>query len=130
MVFAATTTATSVKPSLVVTSPKADREPLPHSLTTQGIVTPIIHKNGSNVDFGAEIRGIDLNNFTDADFEFISEALHKHKLLVFKEQPSMLTPQQQYRLTSTYACYDCGDGMSNTSQIRSRGNDWWLCSRC
>jgi hypothetical protein len=102
MVIASTTTVTNGKPPLAVLSLKADREPLPHSETTQGKVTPIDHGPNSNVDFGAEIRGIDLNNFSDKDFDFISEALHKHKLLVFKEQPSMLTPQQQYRLTSTY----------------------------
>jgi hypothetical protein len=73
---------------------------LPHAKTTAGRVVPIKHPQSSGVDFGAEIYGIDLNDFTDADFEFISDALHKHKLLVFKEQPQMLTPQQQYRLTS------------------------------
>jgi hypothetical protein len=73
---------------------------LPHAKTTAGRVVPIKHPQSSGVDFGAEIYGIDLNDFTDADFEFISDALHKQKLLVFKEQPQMLTPQQQYRLTS------------------------------
>jgi hypothetical protein len=62
---------------------------------------PIKHDN--KVDFGAEVYGIDLNNFTSADFALISDALHRHKLLVFKEQPQMLTPQQQYRLTSWYS---------------------------
>jgi alpha-ketoglutarate-dependent taurine dioxygenase len=73
---------------------------LPHASTTTGPAVPIRHPESSAVDFGAEIYGIDLNNFTDADFAFISDALHKHKLLVFKDQPQMLTPQQQYRLTS------------------------------
>lgn len=76
---------------------------LPHADHSTGCVVPIPHGPESKVDFGAEIYGIDLNNFTDADFDFISDALHKHKLLVFKEQPEMLTPQQQYRLTSRYA---------------------------
>jgi alpha-ketoglutarate-dependent taurine dioxygenase len=73
---------------------------LPHASTTTGRAVPIEHPETSAVDFGAEIYGIDLNNFTDADFEFISTALHKHKLLAFKDQPQILTPQQQYRLTS------------------------------
>lgn len=73
---------------------------LPHADATTGRVVPIQHAPGSNVDFGAEIYGIDLNNFTDADFELISDALHKWKLLVFKEQPDMLKPQQQYLLTA------------------------------
>lgn len=73
---------------------------LPHAEETTGRAVPIAHTGESKVDFGAEIYGIDLNNFTDADFEFISDALHRHKLLVFKEQPEMLKPQQQYKLTS------------------------------
>lgn len=60
------------------------------------------HASPSKVDFGAEVYGIDLNSFTDADFDLISDALHEHKLLVFKEQPAMLSPQQQFRLTSRY----------------------------
>lgn len=67
---------------------------------SNGRVVPIKHPDSSKVAFGAEVYGIDLNNFTDADFDFIHEALHKHKLLVFKEQPAMLEPQQQFRLTS------------------------------
>lgn len=73
---------------------------LPHADKTTGRVVPIKHAECSQVDFGAEIYGIDLNNFTDADFEFVSGALHKWKLLVFKEQPQMLKPQQQYLLTA------------------------------
>ncbi|KIW04214.1 uncharacterized protein PV09_04522 [Verruconis gallopava] len=75
---------------------------LPHGTTTKGRLVPIEHAPGSKVDFGALVYGIDLNNFTKADFEFISDALHKHKLLVFKEQPEMLKPQQQYLLTSSF----------------------------
>ena len=67
---------------------------LPHAALSRGRVVPIEHT--SSVDFGAEVYGIDLNNFTDADFALISDALHKHKLLVFKEQPAMLDPRQQY----------------------------------
>ncbi|KNG46907.1 TfdA family taurine catabolism dioxygenase TauD [Stemphylium lycopersici] len=75
---------------------------LPHAESTAGRVVPIEHAKDSNVDFGAEIYGIDLNNFTDADFEFISDALFRWKLLVFKEQPEMLKPQQQYLLTANF----------------------------
>lgn len=73
---------------------------LPHASTTSGRAVPIVHHESSRIELGAEIYGIDLNNFSDADFEFISNARQKHKLLLFKEQPQMLTPQQQYRLTS------------------------------
>jgi len=75
---------------------------LPHASSSSGRVVPIEHKEDSDPGFGAQIYGIDLNNFSDADFEFISDALHKHKLLVFKEQPEMLRPQQQYLLTSQF----------------------------
>ena len=76
------------------------KQQLPHAKKTNGRLVPIQHAAGKKIDFGAEIYGIDLNNFTDADFDFISDALHSHKLLVFKEQPEMLTPQQQYKLTA------------------------------
>ncbi|CAN9097246.1 unnamed protein product [Alternaria alternata] len=75
---------------------------LPHADESTGRIVPINHTEGSQADFGAEIYGIDLNNFTDADFAFISDALHKWKLLVFKEQPQMLRPQQQYLLTANF----------------------------
>ncbi len=73
---------------------------LPHAEKTAGRVVPINHGPKSKVAFGAEVYGIDLNKFTDADFEFISDALHKHKVLVFKEQPKLLDPRQQYKLTA------------------------------
>jgi hypothetical protein len=73
---------------------------LPHADTTTGRIVPVQHAEGSKVDFGAEIYGIDLNKFTDADFTFISDALHKWKMLVFKEQPEVLKPQQQCKLTA------------------------------
>ena len=68
---------------------------LPHAEHSTGRIKFIQHGSSSKVDFGAEIYGIDLNNFTDADFDFISDALHKHKLLVFKEQPQMLSPPRK-----------------------------------
>jgi alpha-ketoglutarate-dependent taurine dioxygenase len=80
---------------------------LPHAEVSTGRLEPIQHGPNSKADFGALVYGIDLNNFTDADFNFIHNALHRHKLLVFKEQPQMLTPQQQFRLTSRYGkCFD------------------------
>lgn len=94
---------------------------LPHGTTTKGQVIPIEHGPQSNVDFGALVYGIDLNNFTDIDFDFISDALHKHKLLVFKEQPEMLKPQQQYLLTSTF------DPEENTGEF-AHGVDPFLTS--
>lgn len=75
---------------------------LPTASKTTGRVEPIKHVPGNKAGFGALVHGIDLNNFTNVDFEFISDALHNHKLLVFKNQPQMLKPQQQYLLTSSF----------------------------
>lgn len=99
MVFAVSTTTTEGEASKVLTIREVYQPP--PAASSDGRVVPIKHDN--KVDFGAEIYGIDLNNFTSADFALISDALHRHKLLVFKEQPQMLTPQQQYRLTSWYS---------------------------
>ncbi|KAK3066183.1 hypothetical protein LTR53_017571 [Teratosphaeriaceae sp. CCFEE 6253] len=104
MVFVSSTTITTKpKPDLVIPL-KAVGGPtsLRHSDQSTGRIVPIIHGPTSKVDFGAEVYGIDLNDFSDADFAFISDALHRHKLLVFKEQPAMLKPQQQYKLTSSF----------------------------
>ncbi|KAF2160197.1 hypothetical protein M409DRAFT_70561 [Zasmidium cellare ATCC 36951] len=76
-------------------------------------MVPIKHPASSKVDFGAEVYDIDLNSFTDADFDLISDALHRHKLLVFKEQPAMLEPQQQYRLTSRFDPDDTSGGFAH-----------------
>jgi hypothetical protein len=100
MVFAVSTTATVVEPPKVLTVREVYTPP--EAEQSNGRVVPIQHPESKKVDFGAEIYGIDLNNFTSADFALISDALHKHKLLVFKGQPRMLTPQQQYRLTAWY----------------------------
>ncbi|KAI7969974.1 hypothetical protein EIK77_000370 [Talaromyces pinophilus] len=101
MVFALSSTATEAEQPRVLTV-KEGYTP-PKASSSNGRVVPIQHAAESKVNFGAEVYGIDLNHFTSADFELISDALHRHKLLVFKEQPEMLTPQQQYRLT---ACFD------------------------
>lgn len=87
--------------SLQLQPHKADLT-LPHAESSKGRVVPIAHEPKKKVDFGAEVYGIDLNNFSDADFDFIHDALHRHKLLVFKKQPEMLKPQQQYKLTAWY----------------------------
>lgn len=97
MVIAAVITEEIQDIKLIAEKPKLT---IPYAEFSDGRLVPIEHGPDSNVDFGAEVYGIDLNNFTSADFDFIHGALHRHKLLVFKQQPSMLTPQQQYKLTS------------------------------
>lgn len=100
MAFTSVATTLAEEPSSSIPLIGADKGSLSHATSTLGKIVPIEHGKGSGVDFGAEVYGIDLNKLTDADFDFISDALHRHKLLVFKEQPEMLTPQQQYLLTS------------------------------
>ncbi|KAI5238979.1 hypothetical protein E4T43_07027 [Aureobasidium subglaciale] len=99
MVFTATVTEQDRAFALTL---KSGTFNLPHAAKTNGRVVPIEHAPGKKVDFGAEIYGIDLNELTDADFAFVHDALHRHKFLVFKEQPRMLKPQQQYKLTASF----------------------------
>ncbi|KAK9425236.1 putative alpha-ketoglutarate dependent xanthine dioxygenase protein [Seiridium unicorne] len=99
MVITAVVTEEEQSLRLITEKPKLR---IPHADSSNGTAIPINHGPNSKVDFGAEIYGIDLNNFTDADFDFIHNALHRHKLLVFKQQPDMLKPQQQYMLTSNF----------------------------
>ncbi|KAL4881025.1 hypothetical protein BJY04DRAFT_218544 [Aspergillus karnatakaensis] len=101
MVFAVSATETLVEAPTVLTIRETYSPP--SATESNGRIVPMQHAPESKVDFGAEVYGIDLNDFTSADFDLISDALHRHKLLVFKEQPGMLRPQQQYRLT---ACFD------------------------
>ncbi|KAH7020728.1 alpha-ketoglutarate dependent xanthine dioxygenase [Microdochium trichocladiopsis] len=77
---------------------------MPHSTKQPGIqIVPLAHgKDKGGVDFGAEVFGVDLNNFTDHEFKTIEKALHMHKVLIFKEQPEMLRPSQQYKLTKAF----------------------------
>ncbi|KAI9733814.1 MAG: hypothetical protein M1818_007081 [Claussenomyces sp. TS43310] len=65
-------------------------------------IQPIDHGPDSQVDFGATVHGIDLNHLSDEEFQIISDALHTHKVLVFKEQPESLTPQNQFGLTRRF----------------------------
>ncbi|KAI1854984.1 hypothetical protein JX265_012339 [Neoarthrinium moseri] len=118
MVISVITTAEVESPRLIPGKPQIT---LPHTDTSNGKAVPIEHRSDSNVDFGAEVYGIDLNNFTDADFNFIHDALHRHKLLVFKEQPQMLKPQQQYRLTASFDPDEKTGGFAH-------GKDPWLTS--
>ena len=64
-----------------------------------------VHKlqpaKGSNVDFGAELHGADLENITPNDFAIIRQALYENQLILFKNQQD-LTPRAQYELTRLF----------------------------
>ncbi|KAL4806822.1 taurine catabolism dioxygenase [Aspergillus unguis] len=69
--------------------------------TPEITVTPLSPPAGSAIDFGAVIANADLENLTDTTFKTISDALHKHLVVVFKNQHA-LTPKAQYELTQRF----------------------------
>ncbi|CCC11790.1 hypothetical protein SMACR_04772 [Sordaria macrospora] len=71
------------------------------STTTTPVVTPFSHPEGSNLDFGATVTGVDIENLTDADFTILRTALFTHQVLVIKSQ-SHVTPRAQYELTQRF----------------------------
>jgi alpha-ketoglutarate-dependent taurine dioxygenase len=64
-------------------------------------VHPFQQPKGSKVDFGAELRNVDLSNVTEADFDIISNALYNHQVVLIKNQ-SGVTPAQQYALNNMF----------------------------
>ncbi|KAF2763862.1 Clavaminate synthase-like protein [Teratosphaeria nubilosa] len=64
-----------------------------------------VHKlappKGSNIDFGAEIRGADLENLNQTGFDVIRKALYENQVLIFKGQQN-LSPKAQYELTRLF----------------------------
>jgi len=64
-----------------------------------------VHKitppKGSNIDFGAELQGADLENISEVDFEVIRRALYEHQVVLFKGQQN-LSPKAQYELTRLF----------------------------
>lgn len=64
-------------------------------------VHPITPPQGSSFDFGAELRGADLENLTETDFEIIRRALYEHQVILFKNQQN-LSPRAQYELTQLF----------------------------
>ena len=55
----------------------------------------------SNIDFGATLANVDLENLTDADFEVISNALYTHQVVLIKNQNG-LSPHAQYSITQRF----------------------------
>lgn len=56
---------------------------------------------GANFDFGAEVRGADLENISDIDFAVIRQALYEHNVVLFKKQEK-LSPKAQFELTRLF----------------------------
>ncbi|KAH6976299.1 hypothetical protein BKA56DRAFT_589395 [Ilyonectria sp. MPI-CAGE-AT-0026] len=64
-------------------------------------VQPIPSPEGSNIDFGAVVSNVDIENLTDADFDVIRDALFHHQVLVFKNQ-GHASPKAQYEITQKF----------------------------
>ncbi|OOQ81629.1 putative dioxygenase [Penicillium brasilianum] len=64
-------------------------------------VHPIEPPSGSQIDFGAQIEGIDLENLSDEQFTTIRNALYHHHVVVFKNQRN-ISPKAQYELTKRF----------------------------
>ncbi|KKY16032.1 putative alpha-ketoglutarate dependent xanthine dioxygenase [Diplodia seriata] len=72
---------------------------MPHSVSPS--VQPLPKAPGSDVDFGAVVTGLDLENMSDADFDFLHDALYRNSVVVVKTSPQ-LSPKAQYELTQRF----------------------------
>jgi alpha-ketoglutarate-dependent taurine dioxygenase len=86
---------------------------MPHATNSPISVHKIEPRNGSSFDFGAEIRGADLENITDGDAQTIITALYTHQVVLFKNQ-QILTPRGQYELTRLFDPTATGYGHGKT----------------
>ncbi|KAE8327929.1 hypothetical protein BDV39DRAFT_214737, partial [Aspergillus sergii] len=64
-------------------------------------VQPLTPPAGSDINFGAVIDNVDLENLTDETFSTIHSALYNHQVVIFKNQHH-LTPKAQYHLTQRF----------------------------
>ncbi|KAJ5565474.1 hypothetical protein N7513_001716 [Penicillium frequentans] len=64
-------------------------------------VRPLQPPKGSDIDFGAQIEGVDLENLTDEQFTTIRNALYNYHVVVLKNQHK-LSPKAQYELTKRF----------------------------
>lgn len=64
-------------------------------------VHPFERSPNSEIDFGAELRDVDLSNITDADFNIIRDAVYRYQVVLIKGQQA-LTPAQQYHLNNLF----------------------------
>lgn len=71
------------------------------TITSAISVHPFEQSAHSEIDFGAELRNVDLSNITSADFEVIRNALYNYQVVLIKDQ-SHVTPAQQYQLNNLF----------------------------
>lgn len=64
-------------------------------------VHPFEVSGDSEVDFGAELRNVDLANVTPEDFDVIRNALYTYQVVLIKDQ-SAVTPAEQFALNNLF----------------------------
>ncbi|KAF1842771.1 Clavaminate synthase-like protein [Cucurbitaria berberidis CBS 394.84] len=74
---------------------------MPHATASPITIHKIEPQPGSSFDFGAEIRGADLENLTETDTRVIINALYSNQVVLFKNQQS-LSAKAQYELTRLF----------------------------
>ncbi|EAA35204.1 Clavaminate synthase-like protein [Neurospora crassa] len=92
------------------------------SNTTVPVITPLAHPEGSKLDFGATVSGVDIENLTDRDFAILRTALFTHQVLVIKSQ-SHVSPRAQYELTQRFdplAAPLYGHGNTDSGSVGSK----------
>lgn len=81
----------------------------PEAKTSRNIMTiaskitvhPLELSSDSEIDFGAELRNVDLSNITADDLAVIQDALYNHQVILIKSQ-SQVTPAQQFHLNNLF----------------------------
>ncbi|KAF2641636.1 Clavaminate synthase-like protein [Massarina eburnea CBS 473.64] len=86
---------------------------MPHSTTSTMTIHPITPPPGSTYNFGAEIRGADLENLSSSDVDTIVRALYENQVILFKNQ-STLSSKAQYEITSLFDPEATGYGHGKT----------------
>ncbi|KAJ5806718.1 hypothetical protein N7474_010310 [Penicillium riverlandense] len=76
-------------------------------------VRPLQPPAGSDIDFGAEIEGVDLEHLNEQQFATVRDALYRHHVIIFRNQHK-LSPKAQYELTRRFdpASHNYGHGQT------------------
>ncbi|KAF2035675.1 Clavaminate synthase-like protein [Setomelanomma holmii] len=86
---------------------------MPHATTSPITVHKIEPRAGQSFDFGAELRGADLENISESDAAAIIKALYENQVVLFKNQRT-LSPKAQYELTRLFDPSATGYGHGKT----------------
>jgi alpha-ketoglutarate-dependent taurine dioxygenase len=86
---------------------------MPHATTSAITVHKLEPQPGSAFDFGAELRGADLENISEFDAEVIIKALYENQVVLFRNQQN-LSPKAQYELTRLFDPSATGYGHGKT----------------